>query len=203
MYVLALTGGLGSGKTTAAAYFESQGAVVIDLDAVAARLLRADSSVRHKLVAEFGPAVSVADGSVDPAALAREAFADPGRVSTLNSIMHPAIADEVERELSRLRSSGYRGVVVLEVPLIVEAPHFAEIADEVLAVQAPEALRIARAVSRGMTPAEAHRRIRNQASDEARAELADHVIVNDGEENRFFDALERVWLRVSAERECR
>jgi len=84
-------------------------------------------------------------------------------------------------------------VIVLEVPLLAEAPVFAELADIVVAIVGPESVRAARARERGMAPEDVSRRMRSQASDAERAALADVLIVNDGPIERFTSALERFW----------
>jgi dephospho-CoA kinase len=93
--------------------------------------------------------------------------------------------------------------VVIEVPLLVEAPVFKEMADQVLSIAAPEEMRLARAVAHGRDPADAIQRIRAQASDEERGRLADHVIVNDAGEQEFLGKLGRYWDRCSIDEESR
>ena len=95
MYAIALTGGIGAGKSVAAEYFASRGAVVIDLDGVATRLLEPWTDTCTAVVAEFGNDILGPDGRVDRAKLARVAFADDESAARLNRIMHPAVASEV------------------------------------------------------------------------------------------------------------
>lgn len=192
MFVLVITGGLGAGKSSAAEYCRARGAVVLDLDEVAARLLAAGSPLVQRVAEEFGQDLVLADGSLDRDALAARAFSDARTAARLNAIVHPAVAREVGPALHDIRlMQEPPAVVVMEVPLLAEAPVFAEMADRVLAITAPEHVRLARVVARGMDPDDAARRIRAQASDEARASMADDVIVNDGDEQQFFDALSR------------
>lgn len=195
MLVIVLTGGLGAGKSTAAEFFRVRGAVTLDLDRIAEHALAPGSAVLERVAAEFGADdILLADGRLDRPALARKAFASPAATALLNSIVHPAVAAEVGPALTSLRLLAEPpSAVVLEVPLLVEAPVFAELADCVLAVVAPESVRLARAVERGMDEAEARRRIRAQATDAERAALADAVIVNDGPRARFEAQLESFW----------
>lgn len=193
MLVLVLTGGLGAGKSTAAAHFRKKGATVIDLDDVADQVLSRGSDVLARVADEFGD-VLLADGSLDRPALAREAFVTPERTARLNALVHPAVAREVGPALQELRLMPDQPcLVVLEVPLLAEAPVFREVADVVLAVVAPESMRLRRAVSAGMVEADARRRIRAQATDAQRAALADVVIVNDSTAEEFISALDRFW----------
>ena len=195
MRVIVLTGGLGSGKSTAAEYFRSLGAVTLDLDEVAAKLLRPGSALLGRVAAEFGgDDILLADGCLDRPALARRAFATAEATDRLNALVHPVVAREIGIALEQLRLSPQPPLaIVLEVPLLAEAPVFAEIADVVLALVAPESVRIARAPARGMTEDEARRRIRRQATDAQRATLADAVVVNDRSAEEFRRALAAFW----------
>lgn len=205
MHIIALTGGLGAGKSTAAEYFRSRGAVVLDLDTIAAGLLKPDSLLLARIAEEFGgDDVLLADGSLDRAALARIAFGDPAAARRLNAIVHPAVAREVGPALREIRlMPDQPQAVVLEVPLLVEAPVFAEMADSVVAIVAPVETRVERAVNRGMDESDVRRRIRMQATDAERAEMADEVILNDGDEARLLADLEDYWERTVGVRPVR
>lgn len=198
MHIIVLTGGLGAGKSTAAEYLRSRGALVLDLDVIASTLLEKGSPTLNAVAREFGEdEVLLADGSLDRSALARIAFSSLESTRRLNAIVHPAVAREVGPALREIRlMPDQPEVVVLEVPLLAEAPVFAEMADEVLAIVAPLELRVARAAGKGMSEADARRRIAVQATDAERAELADDVIVNDGGEEEFLAELARYWERT-------
>jgi dephospho-CoA kinase len=195
MRVVAVTGGLGSGKSLASEHFRAKGAFIVDLDDVGAKLLVPGSAVLDRVAEQFGgDEVLLADGALDRAALARVAFASTDAARRLDDIVHPAIARDVGIAIKQLRLMPEPPfAVVLEVPLLAEAPVFAEIADVVAAIVAPESVRIDRAVDRGMSREDAVRRIRTQAPDAARAELADAVIVNDATRERFFEQLDAFW----------
>jgi len=195
MQVIVLTGGLGAGKSTAARFFRERGAVVIDLDDVAAQLLVPGSPVLEAVAEEFGgPDVLYADGRLDRPALARAAFATPDATRRLNALVHPAAIREVGPSIADMRLlPDPPPFVVIEVPLLVEAPVFREIADIVVAIVAPESVRLARAVESGLAEEDARRRIRAQATDAERAEISDVVIVNDGPPERLMSSLERFW----------
>ncbi len=192
MFVLVITGGIGAGKSTAAAYFREMGAIPIDLDEVAARVLALGSPTLGAVVREFGEDVLFADGRLDRAALARAAFASKSSATRLNALVHPAVTLELERELSSLRASAEPpALVVVEVPLLAEVPAIASSADAVLAIVAPQETRIARAVAGGLDEADARRRLAVQATDAERAALADAVIINDASRESFVGQLER------------
>ncbi len=196
MYILALTGGLGSGKSTAADVFERLGALVIDLDDVAKTLIDEVPAVRDRVVEAFGPIVLAPDGTVDRQALATAAFASAESAARLDAIVHPAVLAAVSGALDALALQGEPPrQVVLVIPLLAESPLFLEPVDAVLAISAPEDLRIERAVERGMTRADAEARIALQAGDAERREIADHVIDNDGDPDDFRRAIVEFWER--------
>ncbi len=198
MFVLAVTGGIGAGKTEASRFFAEREAVVLDLDAIAKSLLRSPA-VKDRLVETFGPGILAADGSVDSGLLAAAAFASDEATATLDRIVHPSVLREVGEGLRdmQLMEQPPR-LVVLDVPLLAEAPALAELADHVLAIEAPVEMRVARCVERGLSEADCRRRIERQATDEQRAELAETVIANDGDLAAFRDKLERFWAREVA-----
>ncbi len=194
MLVIALTGGLGSGKSTAAKHFAARGAIVLDLDELAARVQAPGSPLLGRIAEVFGADVLASDGSLDRKALARKAFADRDSVAKLNAIVHPVLAREVGPALTSLRLLEVPpSVVVLEIPLLVEAPVFIELADQVLAVAAPEDVRVARAVGAGFDEADARSRIALQAGDDERAAIADTAIANDTDIASFLRKLDDYW----------
>ena len=194
MVVIVLTGGIGSGKSAAAEYFRGRGAVVIDLDDVATRTMGPGSPVLASVVAEFGEQILHADGSLDRGALAREGFADRETARRLDEIVHPAVAREVVSVLAELRLVSARpDVVIIEVPLLAEAPGFADLGDLVVAIASEEAARIERTVARGVERSDVLRRVWVQAPDSARVALADVVIENDGTLEEYLQALGRFW----------
>lgn len=203
MYVLGVTGGIGSGKSTAAAFFAARGAVVIDLDAVAKGLLRADSPVFGPVVSEFGPEVVAADGHIDTSALADAGFGSPQAARRLDDIIHPAVYAATAGALDALALQAEPPrLVVLDIPLLAEAPEFLDLMDAVLVVSSDEDTRVERLLGRGMQADDVERRMACQAGDAERREIADYVIENDGSEldfrvalARFFD--EELALRVT------
>lgn len=194
MHILVLTGGLGAGKSTASAFFRARGATIVDLDDVARIAVSPGSRLLQQIVDEFGHGVLAPDDSLDRAALADVAFKTRESATRLNAIMHPAVAREVGPALAELRLMPLQPqVVVLEVPLLAEAPVYAELGDEVLAISAPEEARLARAVAKGMEEPDARRRMTVQAPDDARELLADTVIINDSDIAGFLGKLESFW----------
>ena len=194
MYVLALTGGLGSGKSTAAEFFAQRGALVIDLDVIAKTLLDEVPAVRDRVAEAFGTAVLGIDGRIDHRALAAAAFASEEATARLNAIVHPAVLTAVAGALDALAlQTDAPRVVVLVIPLLAESPLFLEPLDSVLAISAAEDLRIERAVERGMSREDAENRVARQAGDAERREIADYVIENDGTLDEFRADVRAFW----------
>jgi len=194
MRVVVLTGGIGSGKSSAATYLGQRGAFVVDLDDVARTVMAPGSTVLATVAREFGPEVVGPDGALDRAVLAHACFASPEAAARLDAIVHPVVTQETVALLGELESRAMPPrLVVLEVPLLAEAPAFVDVADVVVALEAPEAVRVQRVVARGMERGDATRRAAAQASDEARAALADVVISNDGTYEELIAALARLW----------
>ncbi|PKQ37147.1 MAG: dephospho-CoA kinase [Actinobacteria bacterium HGW-Actinobacteria-1] len=201
MYVLALTGGIGSGKSTASEYFASLGAVVLDLDDIAKRLLEPEMPMHAAVVEVLGPEILAADGRIDTAALAERAFVSPATAKMLNDAVHPAVYNVVAGALDALALQAEPPrFVVLDVPLLAESPEFADLADAVLALSSDEDARIDRLVARGMAEHDAERRMACQASDAERRDIADYVIENDGDLLDFRAALSQFFEEEVAPR---
>jgi len=197
MYIVAVTGGIGAGKSVAADYFASRGAVVIDLDDVAHRLLEPGRPVYERVVAVFGEEILAEDGSVDRAALAEVAFSSDEATAKLNAIVHPAVASEVMPGLTDMGLlQNPPPLVVLVVPLLVEAPVYAEIADIIVTIEATEEARIERAVARGMAEEDVRARISRQSTGAERAALADYVVPNVGAQEDYETRLGQIWDEV-------
>lgn len=194
MYVLAVTGGIGSGKTTAVCRFREWGAVVLELDVIAKQMTAADGPLVDAVVAEFGPDVRGTDGGVDAVKLAEVAFASVEAACRLNAVVHPGVQVAAAGALDMLAAQPTPpDVVVVDIPLLVEAPGFFELFDAVLAISASEDVRLERILARGMTEDDAHARMLCQANDHERREIADWVIENDGTEEEFRVELKRFW----------
>lgn len=198
MYVIAVTGGMGSGKSVACEYFQTRGAIVIGLDDIAARTIDPGGPSYDRLVERFGTEILQGDGSIDRGGLAALVFTDETSLAELNRIVHPVVIKEVMEGIANLRLlERPPRVVVLEVPLLVEAPVFRDIADTVLTIDAPVAQRLQRSVAAGRDMLDASRRIARQATDNEREALADYVIVNEGGMDEYLRKLEKFWNEVA------
>jgi len=198
MYVIAVTGGLGSGKSTACEFFQSKGAIWISLDQLAHQLLDPGTRVHRQVVESFGVEILDAQSKIERAKLADIVFDDPEARKRLNAIVHPVVLRELAEGIVSLRlMENPPDVVVLEIPLLAEAPAFAELADAVLSLEAPGDVRVARAMASGRTRLDALRRIASQASDAERSALASTVISNIGSREEFLGKLEEYWDAVT------
>ena len=177
-YVVGLTGGIGSGKSTVARLFEAHGATVIDADAIAHALTAAGGGAMPAIVAAFGPEVAEADGALDRAAMRRRVFEDPAQRERLEAILHPLIRAESERQVAAAPSP----YVIQMVPLLIESGHYRERCQRILVVDCPEAVQVARVVARsGLGGAAVARIMAAQASRDARLAAADDVVDNSGD----------------------
>jgi len=179
VHLFGLTGGIASGKSAVAARFRARGLPVLDADAIAREVVLPGSAGLAEIVATFGKAVLAADGSLDRKALAAVAFADEAKRRALNAITHPRISALSMDRAAELATKG-EPLACYEAALIVENG-MADAFRPLVVVAAPEALQLARAVSRdGGTPEDALARIRAQKPLAAKVALADHVIHNAG-----------------------
>jgi len=192
-----LTGGIGSGKSTVAAMFADLGAVVVDADEIARRIVEPGSPVLSRLAEEFGPDILAADGSLLRGELARRAFASQRATRHLNEITHPAIRELAEVEISDGEEISPTGIVVYEMPLLVETGQVS-LVDVVVVVDVPESLQVERAVARGLTESDVRDRMKQQASRADRAAAADIVIDNNGDLANTQTQVEKAWETVQS-----
>ncbi len=193
MLAVGLTGGIGSGKSTVARELARRGAVVLDADRIAREVVAPGTPGLAAVVEAFGEDVLLDDGALDRAALGRVVFADPAALRRLGEITHPLVAAETSRLVALAPPDA---VVVHDVPLIVENG-LASRYDVVVVVGAPEEVRAQRLVRlRGMDPADAWARIRAQADDAARREVADVWLENEGTEEELLASVGRLWDEV-------
>lgn len=185
-----LTGGIGSGKSTVAAMLADHGAIVIDADLIARRIVEPGSPVLARLADEFGADIVDDDGTLKRALLAERAFASDRSTRHLNEITHPAIREQAEVELADAEPRA--SVVVYEMPLLVETGQVS-LVDAVIVVDVPPDTQIERAVARGLDADDVRSRMARQASREQRLAAADHVIDNSGDRASTAEQVERIW----------
>ncbi|HXE41063.1 MAG TPA: dephospho-CoA kinase [Azonexus sp.] len=198
-FVVGLTGGIGSGKSTVAELFVELGAVLVDTDAIAHELTAPGGAAMPALRAEFGAGIAGADGALDRNAMRQLVFADPAARGKLEAILHPLIR-RLSDERCRAAASPY---VILAVPLLVESGAYRERCNRIVVVDCPESLQIQRVMARnGMSAAEVGAIMAAQASRPQRLAVADDVVLNDGDFSSLRDrvqALHRKYLLLLAE----
>lgn len=187
MIKVLLTGGIGSGKSVVAGFFSKLGAFVYDSDSAARRLYLEDASLRSRISELFGPEVLTADG-VDARALADIVFADAAALSSLEAAVHPAVMKDF---LRKAEASG-KEVAVMESAIAAAKPLFNGFFDKVVLVEAPAALRLARACKRDGA-SEASIRKRMDAQGTALLMNADIVILNDKDLNNLKIQANEAW----------
>jgi dephospho-CoA kinase len=201
MYLVGLTGGIGSGKSTVAARLVEHGVPVVDADQVAREVVEPGELALADLVSHFGDGILSPTGALDRPALARVAFADDEQRAALDAIMHPRIHERIVERVTELLDQRAT-LVVVDHPLLLETDQAATF-DAVVVVLAPEEVRVRRLVElRGLDEQDVRARLRAQTDDETRRRLADHVLENDGDVEdlrRATDAL-LAELRRAAER---
>jgi dephospho-CoA kinase len=216
MLRVALTGGLGAGKSTAARMFKALGAHVLSADEIGRELMRPGQPVYREIVERFGPQVVLPGGALDRAALAQLAFPE-GRVEELNAIVHPAVIARQAEMVAAIAAEDPDAVVMVESALVFETKHGGEDGlrrrfDKIVLVTAPEELKVARFVARAAgraalsdaqlesLEADARRRLAQQIPDETKASLSDYVLINDGPATELEWQVDQLWpiLRADA-----
>jgi dephospho-CoA kinase len=209
MLRVGLTGGLGSGKTTAARRFAELGAQVLSADEIGRELMQPGQAVYAAIVERFGPAVVTANGSLDRAALAQMAFAD-GRIEELNAIVHPAAIEGQAVLVQEIAERQPDAVVIVESALIFETKYGGEQGwdrrfDKLILVRAAQDAKIARFVERAssgrtlngeakrLLELEARRRLAQQMGDDAKALRCDYVLTNDGTVEQLHAQIDVLW----------
>jgi dephospho-CoA kinase len=188
---IGLTGGIGSGKSTATAEFERLGVPIIDTDEIARRIVEPRAAGYDAVLAAFGRDILTAEGRIDRAALRRLVFADEKQRLELESLLHPLIRQEVRR---RVEATNYP-YCIIAIPLLIETGQ-KDLVDRVLVIDAPEDLQRQRAAARpGWSVEDVDRVMRSQVGREARRKAADDIILNDGDIAALHDAVARLHAR--------
>ena len=176
MYLVGMTGGIGSGKTFVADLFEARGAAIVDTDLIAHRITAPHGAAMPLIAREFGNAFVAADGSLDRARMRSLVFADDTARARLEGLTHPLIRAETEREIKAARGA----YVIVVVPLLVESGTWRSRVDRVLVVDCSVETQIARVMRRsGFSREQVLAIVQRQAPREARLAAADDVLVNE------------------------
>lgn len=196
--IICLTGGMASGKSTAARFLQQRGAHVIDADLLGHRSYEPGSAAHAKVVAAFGPDVVAPDGRIDRKALGAKVFGKAAELRKLTDIVWPAIRELARAEIATAQATNPSGVIVLEAAVLFEAG-WQDLGDEIWVVIVDREVAIARALQRdGMPRATAESRLDAQLSNAERIARADVVIDNNGAPEAMLDVLQQHWQRLTA-----
>ncbi|MCL1982837.1 MAG: dephospho-CoA kinase [Clostridiales bacterium] len=190
--VVGLTGGIGSGKSTASAYLSARGYAVLDADKIAREVVAPGSLALGELVACFGSGILGEGGALDRKKLAGIVFTDKGSKERLDAIMHGAIMKIMTERIGELAQSGYDSIVFLDIPLLFETDRgIMPKMDEVWAVDADDEARVGRVTKRdGVSRQHVLNIMKNQAGREERRGLADVTIDNSGHPDELYRRLD-------------
>ena len=199
MFLIGLTGGIASGKSTVAARLAEHGAIRVDADVLAREVVEPGTDGLAAIEREFGPGVISADGTLNRAALGAIIFADADKRAALNAITHPAVWRRARELFDAASAEDQHAIIVYDVPLLVEAKAARPISfDLVAVVDASRETRLARLVElRGMSPEEAAQRLSSQASDAERLAIADVVIDSNGTLEHTLRQADELWEQAS------
>jgi len=188
MFVVGLTGGIGSGKTAASDYLASKGITVVDADLASRVIVQPGQPALARIAERFGADKLNADGTLNRAALRTVVFADKQALKDLEAITHPAIRDELVRQLQAAQSP----YVLLVSPLLLETNQH-ELVDRVLLIDVPEEVQVARTAQRDQVAASQVKAIMDaQMPRQQRRDKADDIVVNDSTLDALHDALDRL-----------
>ena len=188
MRVIALTGGIGCGKSLAAEYFADLGALVIDADHLARAAIERGSTGFDEVVATFGDSI-LKDGEINRRALGELVFKDPAKKAALEAIIHPWVRSEFEAAVASLTGNQ---TLVYEIPLLFETGG-ADRFETVITVEADLDKRIERLREKGLHLSEIEARMAAQASREDRSSIADYVLENNGSKDDLLRQVENIW----------
>ena len=191
MLVVALTGGIGAGKSTVAQNFAELGALVVDADQLARMAIERGSDGFAEVLLRFGDEI-ILNGDIDRKKLAEIVFSDEGARKDLEKIIHPRVQATFAEVIENLE---HDDILIYEIPLLAETDA-AEKFDYIITVEADIELRKARLLKRGLYISQIEKRMAAQASQESREAIADSVIRNDGDEDSLLRQVENLWESV-------
>lgn len=196
MLVIALTGGIGAGKSSAGSLLARLGAIHISADQLARDILERGEEGYNEVLAKFGDGI-LTNGAINRQALAEIVFSNAGERAILEKITHPLIQKRFREICDSLPEDS---VVVYEIPLLAENADRISEFDVILAIESEREIRVERLTERGFTRAEAEIRMASQVSDDKRRAIAHHVIENSGDKEALLRSLERWWADFIAPR---
>jgi dephospho-CoA kinase len=194
MFIIGLTGGIGSGKSAAAEILKELGLKVIDLDLITHELMRPGELGYIEIKKEFGEKYIDTKGALDRKLLRQEIFSSFDLKKRIESILHPIIFEECNKKLNILKHEKY---IVLVIPLLFETKNYISLIDESLLIDCDLEAQIERVIKRdNVSKALVNRIIKNQMNREEKQLLADKVILNDGNINHLKTQLDSYYKKL-------
>jgi len=191
MLIVALTGGIGSGKSTVGELFRQLGAVVVDSDQLAREVVERGSLGFEQIVTLFGDEI-LKNGEINRSLLAEIIFKDPAKRKDLEQITHPLIRKAFADIVAK---SGDQAIVINQIPLLVESKYEYNF-DHVITVSTSENKRIARLLAKGYTQEQIQNRMNSQVCDADREKIADSIIQNNESEKELLPQVEKIWEQL-------
>ncbi|WP_404408829.1 dephospho-CoA kinase [Pseudidiomarina marina] len=196
MFVVGVTGGIGSGKTTVTNLFQQHGIVIVDADVIARHIMDKGGEALRAVVQRYGDKALLDDGNLNRAWLRERIFKHPEDKQWLNDLSHPLIRDQILSQLQQAKSD----YVILSAPLLIEN-RLTKLCDRVLVVDVSEATQLERTQQRDDVSEDQVQAIINaQASREQRLQAADNIIHNEGDEAELtsqVETLHELYLRLA------
>ena len=192
MLKVGLTGGIGSGKSTASQYLETLGACVFDADKEAKELINTDETVQHELISEFGTDIIDANDQIDKAKLSRIAFQDQDHQERLNAVMHPHIFNQLDKFFNQAIDKKKYNIFIVDAALVYESGLDTHL-DYIIVVTAQLQNRMERSLARNtLSREEILKRMEFQWAEEEKVNMADFVIHNDSDEKTLKNNLKNI-----------
>lgn len=195
MFIIGITGGVATGKSTVAKMFARLGAKVIDADKIVHELIKPNGKCVSRIKKEFGSSILI-EGGINRKALADIVFKDKASLKKLESILHPRVRLNIKEEIKKLKKKRFKGVVVLDIPLLFES-NLNRNVDMTIVVKTSRDTQIKRAVKNlKITRQQVLSRIKSQMPLKEKIKKADVVIDNSKSKNETTKKVKRIWLKV-------
>lgn len=195
MIVVGLTGSIGSGKSTVSNMFVELGAHLIDFDVLAREVVEPGKTAYNSIVSEFGEGVLNSDSTLNREKLGRIVFGNFEKLQKLNQITHPAVFEEADRRVEKIKRNDADAIIIKDVPLLIETGTYNTV-DKIIVVSARRETRLKRLMERGLPETEALKRMDSQMPIREKEKYADFVVENDGSLARTREQVEQIYRQL-------
>ena len=190
MFIIGLTGGIGTGKSTVSKYLEEKGCLILDADAISRKMTEKGMPALAEIAKAFGQSLILEDGNLDRASLGNIVFNNKEKLDTLQSIITEKVVEYINLEIKKLKSNNYTGIVVVDAPLLFEC-NMQGIGDENWLVSVDLDIRISRVIARdGLTKEQILSRINNQMSQEDKEKVSHVILDNSGSLEELYEQID-------------